>query len=350
MAQHVSTLPTSGSASPRCWRRRSNKCGSWASMARRQCIRGSWARSTGPCGPTRTACGSPDESPAPCEAQTAGSPCWTGTWSARRSRGWPTRPSPLVMPGPSGSAGSATTAGRCTVSVAEGVERPSPDTAGPMSVAVIGTGAIGQDLVSKIHRSPLLECALVAGRRRESAGLAHAAGLGYPTTAGGIEAILDAPRAFGVVFDATTARSHAVHWRRLQPLDTLLIDLTPSRIGHMVVPTVTGNHPPTERNVSLISCGGQASIPIAHALASRFRTEYIEVVSTVASSIAGRGTRLNLDEYVVTTQYAVARFSGVHHVKAILNVSPAVPPATFRTTVHAIVPGAAAEAVRSVIA
>ena len=236
------------------------------------------------------------------------------------------------------------------MSVAEGVERPSPDTAGPMSVAVIGTGAIGQDLVSKIHRSPLLECALVAGRRRESAGLAHAAGLGYPTTAGGIEAILDAPRAFGVVFDATTARSHAVHWRRLQPLDTLLIDLTPSRIGHMVVPTVTGNHPPTERNVSLISCGGQASIPIAHALASRFRTEYIEVVSTVASSIAGRGTRLNLDEYVVTTQYAVARFSGVHHVKAILNVSPAVPPATFRTTVHAIVPGAAAEAVRSVIA
>ena len=170
----------------------------------------------------------------------------------------------------------------------------------------------------------------MAGRRRESAGLAHAAGLGYPTTAGGIEAILDAPRAFGVVFDATTARSHAVHWRRLQPLDTLLIDLTPSRIGHMVVPTVTGNHPPTERNVSLISCGGQASIPIAHALASRFRTEYIEVVSTVASSIAGRGTRLNLDEYVVTTQYAVARFSGVHHVKAILNVSPAVPPATFR--------------------
>lgn len=223
------------------------------------------------------------------------------------------------------------------------------DVVEPVTVAVIGTGAIGQDLVSKVHRSPVLGCALVAGRNPGSPGLRHAARLGYPTTAGGIDVILAAPRGFDVVFDATNAMSHAEHWRLLQPLDTLLIDLTPSRIGQMVVPTVTGTHPPAERNVSLISCGGQASIPIAHALASRFEVEYIEVVSTVASSIAGRGTRLNLDEYVATTQHAITRFSGVRDAKAILNISPAVPSAIFRTAVHAIIPGAAAEAVRAVV-
>ncbi|MGW0401415.1 acetaldehyde dehydrogenase (acetylating) [Streptomyces sp. NPDC003002] len=226
------------------------------------------------------------------------------------------------------------------------------DTARPISisVAVIGTGAIGQDLVSKIHRSPVLECALVAGRNPDSAGLRYAASLGYPTTAGGIDALLAAPSPFAVVFDATNAMSHAEHWRLLRPLDTLLIDLTPSRVGQMVVPTVTGTHPPAERNVSLISCGGQASSPIAHALARRFEVEYIEVVSTVAGSIAGRATRLNLDEYVATTRHAIATFSGVADTKAILNISPAVPPAIFRTAVHAIVPGATAEAVRAVVA
>ncbi|GLZ42799.1 acetaldehyde dehydrogenase (acetylating) [Actinokineospora sp. NBRC 105648] len=219
----------------------------------------------------------------------------------------------------------------------------------PVTVAVIGTGAIGQDLVSKVHNSPVLECALVVGRNPDSAGLRHAERLGYPTTAGGIDAILAAPRPFDVVFDATNAMSHAEHWRLLRPLDTLLIDLTPSKLGQMVVPTVTGTQTPTERNVSLISCGGQASIPIAHALASRFTAAYIEVVSTVASTIAGRATRLNLDEYVATTQQAISAFSGVADTKAILNISPAVPPATFRTAVHAVIPGATTEAVRAVV-
>jgi acetaldehyde dehydrogenase len=224
-------------------------------------------------------------------------------------------------------------------------------TAGSVTVAVIGTGVIGQDLVSKIHRSPLLKCGLVAGRNPESAGLRHAARLGYPITAGGIDAVLAAARPFDVVFDATNAMSHAEHWRLLQPFgDTLLIDLTPSRVGQMVVPTVTGTHPPGERNVSLISCGGQASIPIAHALAGRFKVEYIEAVSTVASSIAGRATRLNLDEYVATTRYAITTFSGVRDTRAILNISPAVPPATFRTAVHLIIPGAVAGTVHQVVA
>lgn len=224
----------------------------------------------------------------------------------------------------------------------------------PATVAIIGTGAIGQDLVSKVHRSPVLECGLVAGRNPDSAGLRRAARLGYPTSAHGIEAILAAPSPFDVVFDATNAASHAEHWRLLQPLGTLLVDLTPSRVGQMVVPTVTGTRTQTSatagRNVSLISCGGQASIPIAHAIASRFDVRYIEAVSTVASSIAGRATRINLDEYVATTRHAITTFSGVRDTKAILNISPAVPPATFRTAVHAVVPGASADAVRAVVA
>ncbi|MGW0895478.1 acetaldehyde dehydrogenase (acetylating) [Streptomyces goshikiensis] len=236
------------------------------------------------------------------------------------------------------------------MTVAEHLDPAAPATVPPLSVAVIGTGAIGQDLVSKIHRSAVLECALVAGRNPHSGGLEHAARLGYPTSTDGIGAILAAPRPFDVVFDATNARSHAEHWRLLRPLDTLLIDLTPSKVGQMVVPTVTGTHTPTERNVSLISCGGQASTPIAHALAAAFQVEYIEVVSTVASSIAGRATRLNLDEYVATTGHALTAFTGVPDTKAILNISPAVPPATFRTALHAVIPGATAEAVRAVVA
>ncbi|MER8120206.1 acetaldehyde dehydrogenase (acetylating) [Streptomyces sp. NPDC094031] len=218
-----------------------------------------------------------------------------------------------------------------------------------ISVAVIGTGSIGQDLVSKIRRSAVLDCALVAGRDPESAGLRRAAGLGCPTSADGIGAILAAPRPFDVVFDATNARAHAEHRRLLRSFDTLLIDLTPSKIGQMVVPTVTGVHAPPEGDVSLISCGGQASVPVAHALAGRFDVRYLEVVSTVASSVAGRATRLNLDEYVATTQQALTAFTGVGDTKAILNISPAVPPATFRTTVHALAPGAEIGAVRTVV-
>ena len=217
-----------------------------------------------------------------------------------------------------------------------------------MMAAVIGTGSIGQDLVSKIHRSPVLRCGLVAGRDPRSAGLRHAARLGYPTSPGGIDAILAAPTPFGVVFDATNATSHAEHARLLPP-STLLVDLTPSKLGHMVVPSVTGTQRPGGRDVSLISCGGQASIPIAHALAGRFEVDYLEVVSTVASSVAGRATRLNLDEYVATTQHALTTFTDVPHTKAILNISPAVPPAMFRTAVHAVIRRAGAEDVRRVV-
>ena len=219
----------------------------------------------------------------------------------------------------------------------------------PATVAVIGTGAIGRDLVSKIHRSGVLSLRLVAGRRPASDGLRHAERLGYPTTAGGIEALLAGGRRFDIVFDATSAAAHREHWQRLEPLGCLVVDLTPSRIGRMVVPSVTGMRLAAGGNVNLISCGGQAGVPIAHALAASHPVRGFELVSTVASTVAGRATRLNLDEYVATTAAAVTAFSGVRDVKAILNINPAVPPVTFRTAVHAVIPGADPRSVREVV-
>jgi acetaldehyde dehydrogenase len=235
------------------------------------------------------------------------------------------------------------------LSPAAGLTSARPGVAEPVTVAVLGTGAIGRDLISKIDRSPALDCRLVAGRNPDSAGLRYAESLGHATTAGGIEAVLAAPRPFDVVFDATSAASHREHWPLLEPLGTLVIDLTPSRVGRMVAPTVTGVSAAGGRNVNLISCGGQASVPIVHGLAARFRVAYFEIVSTVASDVAGRATRLNLDEYVATTGHAVTAFSGVTDVKAILNISPAVPPATFRTAIHARMAGADPVAVRAVV-
>lgn len=219
-----------------------------------------------------------------------------------------------------------------------------------LSVAVIGTGAIGMDLVNKIQRSPLLHCGLLAGRNKDSAGLEAAARLGCPTSAGGIDAVLASPTPFDVVFDATNAMSHVRHWELLRPLGSLLIDLTPSHLGKMIVPTITGTDALTERNVSLISCGGQASIPILHALSRHFRINDIEVVATVASNILGRATRINIDEYVDTTQRALSAFTGVANTKAILNISPAAPPAMFRVTIFAGIPGVTKEQIAPVLA
>ena len=219
-----------------------------------------------------------------------------------------------------------------------------------LSVAVIGTGAIGMDLVNKIQRSPLLHCRLLAGRNKDSAGFELAAQLGCPTSAGGIDAVLASPTPFDVVFDATNAMSHAKHWELLRPLGSLMIDLTPSHLGKMIVPTVTGTEALTERNVSLISCGGQASIPILHALSRHFRINDIEVVATVASNILGRATRINIDEYVDTTQRALSAFTGVANTKAILNISPAAPPAMFRVTIFAGIPGVTKEQITPVLA
>jgi acetaldehyde dehydrogenase len=219
-----------------------------------------------------------------------------------------------------------------------------------LKTAVLGAGLIGMDLVTKIQRSPLLECDLVVARDDQARGLRIAEKLGCAVSAKGIEALLGLAEPFDIVFDATNAMSHAEHWSLLKPLGTKLIDLTPSMIGCMVAPTVNGAEAVIQRNVNLISCGGQAAIPVLHRLSQRVAADYIEIVTTAASVSVGRATRLNLDEYVETTQNAVRFFTGVKNVKVMVNISPAQPPSTFRVALSVITADAHADQVRRLVA
>jgi acetaldehyde dehydrogenase len=216
-------------------------------------------------------------------------------------------------------------------------------------VAVLGAGLIGIDLASKIMRSNVLDCRLVVARDDRTPGLRQAAALGLPIATGGIQSLVDAPHSFDVVFDASNATSHAEHAERLRPLGTMLVDLTPSKVGHMVVPTVNGADVLAHRDISMISCGGQASIPILHAIAQSHQIDYVEVVTTAASPSVGRSTRLNLDEYIETTQDAVRDLTGVKDVKAILNLSPARPPTRFRVAMSLLGEELTGESVGSVV-
>ncbi|MBD2195786.1 MULTISPECIES: acetaldehyde dehydrogenase (acetylating) [Calothrix] len=228
----------------------------------------------------------------------------------------------------------------------------------PLRVAILGAGYIGTDLLIKIQRSLHLQCVLVVGRNQVSAGLRRALKMGYSITDGGIAALVDQSHTFDLVFDATDAHSHQEHWNQLKPLGKVMINLTPSRSGHMIAPSINGDEILNHANISLISCGGQASVPIVNALSGLFPSiPYIEVVTTAASPSVGRGTRLNLDEYIEITEIAISTFSKASQVKAIVNLSPAKPPPIFRvaismmtdeadpTTVKAAVRKAAAQVV-----
>lgn len=218
---------------------------------------------------------------------------------------------------------------------------------GRLSVAVLGAGLIGIDLAAKVARSRALDCRLVVARAADTPGLRQARAMGLPTATDGIGSLLAADEPFDVVFDATNAMAHAEHAAVLAPFGTTLIDLTPSQVGHMVVPTVNGAEAVGHRDINMVSCGGQASIPLLHAITRRHRVDHVEVVTTAASRSVGRGTRLNLDEYVETTQDAVRDFTGVKDVKAILNISPARPPATFRVAMSMVGQDLTPESVRA---
>ncbi|WP_415954380.1 acetaldehyde dehydrogenase (acetylating) [Streptomyces sp. KLOTTS4A1] len=209
--------------------------------------------------------------------------------------------------------------------------------------AVLGAGLIGIDLADKIQRSDHVDLMLVAGRSRQSRGLARAADLGCATSADGVSAVL-ASGPFDVVFDASNAAAHEAHWQALAATGTTLIDLTPTRGGTIVVPSVNGEEAAGSRHINLVSCGGQAAIPILHALSRHCRPTYIEVVSTGASASAGRATRDNLDEYITTTQSAIRAFTGVPAVKTLVNLSPAHPAPPFRVVMTVLAPDLPADA------
>ncbi|CAL9279567.1 acetaldehyde dehydrogenase (acetylating) [Streptomyces sp. SudanB182_2057] len=204
---------------------------------------------------------------------------------------------------------------------------------GRLSVSVLGAGLIGMDLATKIMRSDCLDLRLVAGRH-DAAELRRAARRGLPVATGGIQSLVDAEEDFDVVFDATNASFHAEHAEKLAASGAMIVDLTPSRVGQMIVPSVNQEDIGSHRDISMVTCGGQACVPILHAIARVHEIDCVEVVTTAATLSVGRASRLNLDEYVQTTQDAVRWFTGVEDVKALVNISPARPAATFRVAMY----------------
>jgi acetaldehyde dehydrogenase len=205
-----------------------------------------------------------------------------------------------------------------------------------IKVGIIGTGNIGSDLLVKILRSPVLECGIFTGQNPDSDGIKKAKMLGVKTSSKSIKAIENNPDCCEIVFDATSAEAHLLHAPILKKLKKFVIDMTPSRIGKMCVPIINLDSSLKESNINMISCGGQATTPIAKVIMKvNPNTEYIEIVSSVASKSAGIGTRDNIDEYTQTTSEAIKYFSGVSRAKAIINLNPADPPILMHNTIYA---------------
>jgi acetaldehyde dehydrogenase len=207
-------------------------------------------------------------------------------------------------------------------------------------VAVLGSGNIGTDLLFKLLRSEVLEPVVVAGIDPQSEGLAIARSHGIATTADGIDGLLRHARQARIVFDATSAKAHVRHAPQLKTAGVIAIDLTPAARGPYVVPVVNLGAHSTAVNVNLISCGGQATVPIVAAAARVARVDYAEIVSTIASKSAGPGTRQNIDEFTETTAAGLVSVGGAAKGKAIIILNPAEPPILMTNTVHMRVPSA----------
>lgn len=205
-----------------------------------------------------------------------------------------------------------------------------------LKVAILGSGNIGTDLLVKSLRSPHLECTMFIGRNFNSPGIVKASGLGVRISDRSIDAIINGPESCDLVFDCTSAADARRHWPVLRDLGKVVVDLTPAKIGEMCVPAVNLPQCLGSQNINMITCGGQASIPLAHQIGLVHPdAEYIEVVSSIASRSAGPATRLNIDEYVETTEGAVRAFSGCRKAKSILILNPATPCIDMQTTIFA---------------
>jgi acetaldehyde/propanal dehydrogenase len=206
--------------------------------------------------------------------------------------------------------------------------------------ALIGSGNIGTDLLYKLRRSPLLEPAWMVGVDPASDGLARARDMGLKTTDQGVDGLAPHVRADGIqiAFDATSAYVHRSNSQQLNALGVLMIDLTPAAIGPYCVPPVNLQQHlgKREMNVNMVTCGGQATIPIVAAIAAVQAVEYGEIIATAASRSAGPGTRKNIDEFTRTTAAAIAKLGGARRSKAIIILNPAEPPLIMRDTVHCL--------------
>ena len=204
-----------------------------------------------------------------------------------------------------------------------------------VKIAIIGPGNIGSDLMYKVMRSEVLQMAYMVGIV-ESEGIRRAKSLGFPATTAGIEAILG-EEDIKIVFDATGAKAHAVHAPLLRKAGKIAMDMTPAAIGPYVVPCVNLDTVKDEMNFNMVTCGGQATVPIAYAINQAVDSEYTEIISCISSESAGPGTRANIDEFTETTSKALEIVGGADHGKAIIILNPAQPPIMMTNTIHSIV-------------
>ena len=213
-------------------------------------------------------------------------------------------------------------------------------TAKKIKCALIGPGNIGTDLLAKLQRSPVLEPVWMVGIDPESDGLKRAREMGIKTTSDGVDGLIPHMQADGVqiVFDATSAYVHAENSRKVNEQGALMIDLTPAAIGPFCVPPVNlkAHVGKGEMNVNMVTCGGQATIPMVAAVSRVQSVAYGEIVATVSSRSVGPGTRKNIDEFTRTTAGAVEQVGGAKKGKAIIIINPAEPPMMMRDTVHCL--------------
>jgi acetaldehyde dehydrogenase (acetylating) len=203
----------------------------------------------------------------------------------------------------------------------------------------LGSGNIGTDLMLKLGRSEVLELTTVIGIDPDSEGLKKARELGYETIDTGIQGFLQRPELANIVFDATSAKAHIRHAKLLKEAGKQVLDLTPAAVGPLVVPPVNIEEHVNAENINLITCGGQATIPIVHAIHRVQPVEYAEIVATISSKSAGPGTRANIDEFTQTTARGIEKIGGAKKGKAIIVLNPAEPPIMMRDTIHVLVEG-----------
>jgi acetaldehyde dehydrogenase len=206
-------------------------------------------------------------------------------------------------------------------------------------VAIIGSGNIGTDLMIKVMRlSPSLDIAAMAGIDPDSDGLLRARRLGVATTHHGIDGLLAMPEFadVAIVFDATSAGAHRRHSEAVIAAGKRMIDLTPAAIGPYTIPPVNGDATLDASNVNMVTCGGQATIPIVAAVNRVAKVHYAEIVASIASKSAGPGTRANIDEFTETTSRAIVAVGGAARGKAIIILNPAEPPLIMRDTVYCL--------------
>jgi acetaldehyde/propanal dehydrogenase len=214
--------------------------------------------------------------------------------------------------------------------------------------ALIGSGNIGADLIYKVRRSEVLEPVWMVGIDPNSEGLARAREMGLKTTADGVDGLLPHVEAdeIQIAFDATSAYVHAENSRKLNELGVMMIDLTPAAIGPLCVPPVNlrEHAAKLEMNVNMISCAGQATIPIVHAVSRVQAVDYAEIIASLASKSVGPGTRANLDEFTYTTSNAICAVGGARRGKALAIINPAEPPMIMRNTIYCLTDEAPDEA------